>query len=62
MLTILNDLGKHRDEATGTFDLDALTTVYVAPMKAHVQEMVGKFSSRLKAFSVTLYQLECILY
>ena len=43
MLTILNELGKHRDEATGTFDLDAVKIVYIAPMKALVQEMVGNF-------------------
>ncbi|KAI0302834.1 Sec63-domain-containing protein [Multifurca ochricompacta] len=38
MLTILNELGKWRDEETGTFNLDAFKIVYVAPMKALVQE------------------------
>jgi pre-mRNA-splicing helicase BRR2 len=47
MLTILNELSKHRDEETGKFDLDAFTIVYIAPMKALVQEMVGNFSARL---------------
>jgi pre-mRNA-splicing helicase BRR2 len=37
MLTILNELGKWRDEATGTFNLDAFKIVYVAPMKALVR-------------------------
>ena len=57
MLTILNELGKHRDEATGTFDLDAVKIVYIAPMKALVQEMVGNFSSRLKVFGVKVGEL-----
>ncbi|KAF7323081.1 hypothetical protein HMN09_00088200 [Mycena chlorophos] len=57
MLTILNELGKHRDEATGKFDLDAFKIVYIAPMKALVQEMVGNFSSRLKVFGITVGEL-----
>ncbi|KAJ7125480.1 putative RNA helicase [Mycena crocata] len=57
MLTILNELGKYRDEETGTFDLAAFKIVYVAPMKALVQEMVGNFSARLKAFGITVGEL-----
>ncbi|GBE89249.1 Pre-mRNA-splicing factor brr2 [Sparassis crispa] len=57
MLTILNELSKHRDEETGTFDLDAFKIIYVAPMKALVQEMVGNFSSRLSAFGVKVGEL-----
>jgi pre-mRNA-splicing helicase BRR2 len=57
MLTILNELRKHRDKATGTFDLDSFKTVYIAPMKALVQEMVGNFSSRLKVFGVKVGEL-----
>ncbi|KAJ7063405.1 putative RNA helicase [Mycena amicta] len=57
MLTILHELGKHRDEETGNFDLAAFKIVYVAPMKALVQEMVGNFSSRLKVFGVTVGEL-----
>ncbi|KAF7294831.1 putative ATP dependent RNA helicase [Mycena indigotica] len=57
MLTILNELGKHRDEETGKFDLDAFKIVYIAPMKALVQEMVGNFSSRLKVFGITVGEL-----
>src|SRR5258707_5161303 len=52
MLTVLNELGKWRDESTGTFDLDAFKIVYVAPMKALVQEMVGNFNSRLGPFGI----------
>ena len=57
MLTILNELAKYRDEETGTFDLDAFKIVYVAPMKALVQEMVGNFSSRLGVFGVKVGEL-----
>ncbi|KAF7363545.1 U5 small nuclear ribonucleoprotein helicase [Mycena sanguinolenta] len=57
MLTILNELGKYRDEETGTFDLAAFKIVYVAPMKALVQEMVGNFSSRLKVFGIKVGEL-----
>ncbi|KAF7305029.1 putative ATP dependent RNA helicase [Mycena kentingensis (nom. inval.)] len=57
MLTVLNELGKHRDEETGNFDLDAFKIVYIAPMKALVQEMVGNFSSRLKVFGIKVGEL-----
>ncbi|KAJ6502434.1 putative RNA helicase [Mycena sanguinolenta] len=57
MLTILNELGKYRDEETGTFDLAAFKIVYVAPMKALVQEMVGNFSTRLKVFGIKVGEL-----
>jgi pre-mRNA-splicing helicase BRR2 len=57
MLTILSELAKHRDEATGQFDLDAFKIVYVAPMKALVQEMVGNFNSRLNVFGVKVGEL-----
>ncbi|KAI0765441.1 Sec63-domain-containing protein [Fomes fomentarius] len=57
MLTVLNELAKYRDEATGTFDLDAFKIVYVAPMKALVQEMVGNFSSRLGVYGIKVGEL-----
>ncbi|KAF8886795.1 putative RNA helicase [Infundibulicybe gibba] len=57
MLTILNELSKHRDEATGTFDLDSFKIVYIAPMKALVQEMVGNFAQRLKVFDIKVGEL-----
>ncbi|KIP11835.1 hypothetical protein PHLGIDRAFT_124513 [Phlebiopsis gigantea 11061_1 CR5-6] len=57
MLTILNELAKYRDEETGEFDLDAFKIVYVAPMKALVQEMVGNFSSRLNVFGIKVGEL-----
>ncbi|KAI0088962.1 Sec63-domain-containing protein [Irpex rosettiformis] len=57
MLTILNELAKHRDDETGAFDLDAFKIIYVAPMKALVQEMVGNFSSRLGVFGIKVGEL-----
>ena len=57
MLTILNELGKYRDEETGAFDLDALKIVYIAPMKALVQEMVGNFSARLGVYGIKVGEL-----
>ncbi|KAF8761911.1 Sec63 protein [Rhizoctonia solani] len=57
MLTILNELAKSRDEETGTFDLDSFKIVYVAPMKALVQEMVGSFTKRLQPFGVKVGEL-----
>lgn len=57
MLTILNELSKYRDEETGTFDLDSFKIVYIAPMKALVQEMVGNFSSRLAVYGIKVGEL-----
>jgi pre-mRNA-splicing helicase BRR2 len=57
MLTILNEMAKHRNEVTGEFDFAAFKIVYVAPMKALVQEMVGNFSKRLTSFGVVVNEL-----
>ncbi|KAF8952214.1 P-loop containing nucleoside triphosphate hydrolase protein [Flammula alnicola] len=57
VLTILNELSKHRNEETGEFDLDAFKCIYIAPMKALVQEMVGNFTARLKVFGVKVGEL-----
>ncbi|KAG5640834.1 hypothetical protein DXG03_006882 [Asterophora parasitica] len=57
MLTILSELAKHRDEETGTFDLDSFKIVYIAPMKALVQEMVGNFTARLSVFGMKVGEL-----
>lgn len=46
MLTILHELGMHRSE-DGQIDLNAFKIVYVAPMKALVQEVVANLSQRL---------------
>lgn len=47
MLTMLRAISKFRDPETGSIDLDAFKIIYIAPMKALVQEVVGNFSSRL---------------
>ncbi|GAA5923960.1 hypothetical protein JCM1841_000119 [Sporobolomyces salmonicolor] len=57
MLTILNELAKHRNEATGEFDFSSFKIVYVAPMKALVQEMVGNFTKRLAPYNVVVNEL-----
>ena len=49
MLTILHEISKHRNPETGELNLDNFKIIYVAPMKALVQEMVGNFSNRLTA-------------
>lgn len=57
MLTILSEMAKHRNETTGEFRMDDFKIVYVAPMKALVQEMVGSFSKRLAPFGVVVNEL-----
>ena len=57
MLTILNELSKVRDEQTGTFGFDALKIVYIALMKALVQEIISKSSNRLSPSGVGVGEL-----
>lgn len=57
MLTVLSEIAKHRNERTGEIDLAAFKIVYVAPMKALVQEMVGNFSTRLKYLGIQVGEL-----
>ncbi|RKO87988.1 Sec63 Brl domain-containing protein, partial [Blyttiomyces helicus] len=57
MLTMLREIGKNRNEATGKINLDAFKIVYIAPMKALVAEMVGNFSARLVDFGVNVAEL-----
>ncbi|KAI0022193.1 Sec63 Brl domain-containing protein [Xylariomycetidae sp. FL0641] len=57
MLTILRELGKYRDPKTGDIDLDAFKIVYIAPLKALVQEQVGNFGKRLEPYGVTVSEL-----
>ena len=49
MLTILREVSKHINPDTHKVNLDNFKIIYVAPMKALVQEMVGNFSNRLTA-------------
>ncbi|KAI9220719.1 Sec63 Brl domain-containing protein [Blastocladiella britannica] len=57
MLTVLGLLGEYRNERTGDIALDAFKIVYVAPMKALVQEMVGNFERRLKPYGIKVGEL-----
>jgi len=56
MLTILNVLKQYRLE-DNTFDRNAFKIVYIAPMKALVQEVVQSFSIRLKPFNIVVKEL-----
>ncbi|KAK3693836.1 Sec63 Brl domain-containing protein [Podospora appendiculata] len=56
MLTILREIGKNRNEQ-GDIDLDAFKIVYIAPLKALVQEQVGNFGKRLEPFGIKVSEL-----
>jgi pre-mRNA-splicing helicase BRR2 len=56
MLTILRTLSDFRHE-DGSFDLDNFKIVYIAPLKALVQEQVREFSRRLEQFGVKVNEL-----
>jgi pre-mRNA-splicing helicase BRR2 len=57
MLTILREIGKNRNPETGEINLDAFKIVYIAPLKALVQEQVGNFGARLKEYGITVSEL-----
>ncbi|TMW65358.1 hypothetical protein Poli38472_008000 [Pythium oligandrum] len=58
MLTILHEVMKARDPETGEIDLNSFKIVYVAPMKALVQEVVLNLSSRLTdAYGIEVREL-----
>lgn len=57
MLTILRELGKNRNPTTGDIDLDAFKIVYIAPLKALVQEQVGNFGKRLEPYGIKVSEL-----
>ncbi|CAK7562243.1 MAG: Pre-mRNA-splicing helicase BRR2 [Sporothrix epigloea] len=57
MLTILRAIHNHRDPETGEIDLDAFKIVYIAPLKALVQEQVGNFGKRLESFGIRVSEL-----
>ncbi|KAK0730677.1 Sec63 Brl domain-containing protein [Lasiosphaeris hirsuta] len=56
MLTILREIGKNRN-VKGEIDLDAFKIVYIAPLKALVQEQVGNFGKRLEPFGIKVSEL-----
>ncbi|KDO30202.1 hypothetical protein SPRG_04992 [Saprolegnia parasitica CBS 223.65] len=49
MLTIMHEVSKARNPETGVIDLNSFKIVYVAPMKALVQEVVDNLTQRLTA-------------
>ncbi|KAL8756676.1 MAG: hypothetical protein Q9199_002760 [Rusavskia elegans] len=57
MLAMLREIGKHRNEATGEIMLDDFKIVYIAPLKALVQEQVGNFGKRLEPYGVKVSEL-----
>jgi len=56
MLTMLHEIGMQRGP-DGDIALDAFKIVYVAPMKALVQEMVLNFGKRLEPFGIQVREL-----
>ncbi|KAL6941353.1 hypothetical protein ACO0RG_002482 [Hanseniaspora osmophila] len=57
MLTILRALAHFVDEETGNVDLSKVKIVYIAPLKALVQEQVREFGRRLDYLGVKVVEL-----
>ncbi|EXJ57953.1 hypothetical protein A1O7_05376 [Cladophialophora yegresii CBS 114405] len=57
MLTMLREIGKHRNPETGEIMLDDFKIVYIAPLKALVQEQVGNFGKRLEVYGIRVSEL-----
>src|SRR6218665_1581560 len=57
LLTIMREIGKHIDPATGIIRTDEFKVVYIAPMKSLVQEMVANFSKRLASYNIKVSEL-----
>lgn len=57
MLTMLREIGKHRNPSTGEIALDDFKIIYIAPLKALVQEQVGNFGKRLKPYGIRVSEL-----
>lgn len=57
MLAILREIGKNRDPETGQIMLDDFKIVYIAPLKALVQEQVGNFGKRLEPYGIRVSEL-----
>ena len=49
---MLREIGKHRNPQTGEIDLDDFKIIYIAPLKALVQEQVGNFGKRLEPYGI----------
>ena len=57
MLAMLREIGKHRNPETGEIMLDDFKIVYIAPLKALVQEQVGNFGQRLAPYGIRVSEL-----
>ncbi|MCJ1375804.1 DEIH-box ATPase [Loxospora ochrophaea] len=57
MLTMLREIGKHRNLDSGEIMLDDFKIVYIAPLKALVQEQVGNFGKRLEPYGIRVSEL-----
>ncbi|XP_057451214.1 DExH-box ATP-dependent RNA helicase DExH12-like [Lotus japonicus] len=57
VLTMLQQIARHRNPEDGSIDHSAYKIVYVAPMKALVAEVVGNLSNRLQEYGVTVREL-----
>ena len=57
MLAMLREIGKHRNPDTGEIMLDDFKIVYIAPLKALVQEQVGNFGKRLESYGIKVSEL-----
>lgn len=57
MLAILREIGKNRNPETGEIMLDDFKIVYIAPLKALVQEQVGNFGKRLEPYGIKVSEL-----
>ncbi|KAL8824065.1 MAG: hypothetical protein Q9191_005324 [Dirinaria sp. TL-2023a] len=57
MLTILREIGKNRNPQTGEIMLDDFKIVYIAPLKALVQEQVGNLGKRLEPYGIRVSEL-----
>ena len=58
LLSMLQVIGKHlKSQDETTVNLDAFKIIYIAPMKALVQEMVKSFTTRLAPYGITVAEL-----
>ncbi|KAK9466803.1 Sec63 Brl domain-containing protein [Lipomyces arxii] len=57
LLTILRTISQFRDPNTGVIALDDFKIVYIAPLKALVQEQVQSFGKKLRPFGIKVEEL-----
>ncbi|KAK7208425.1 Sec63 Brl domain-containing protein [Myxozyma melibiosi] len=57
LLTILRTISQYRNPDTGKIDLDDFKIVYIAPLKALVQEQVREFGRKLEPFGIRVDEL-----